>query len=102
MSRFQFVYDGDQHEDSADSPFPSYTTIEATHEFDGDQTWQPILWQFCRFLEHIGFEGVRHRVKIEGHVEEALFQEFYERPVDTQMSLDEYLEALDRRDGDAT
>lgn len=101
MTTYKFIYEGRVFEDSSTSSFPSSTTLEAFHEFDADQSWQTILWQFCRFLEHVGFEGVRERVKISGHCDTNLFQDFYERPVGFQEMLEEYCEALDKHDGDA-
>jgi len=94
MTTYRFIYEGQEHSDRFDSPFPSDTVIEARHDFDGDQTWHPILWQFCRFLEHVGFEGVRQKVKIDGDVNECLFQRFYDEPRYTEEDVQEYFDAL--------
>lgn len=94
MTTYRFIYEGQEHGDSFDSPFPSESVIEARHDFDSDQPWHPILWQFCRFLEHIGFEGVRQKVKIDGDVNECLFQRFYDEPRYTEEDVQEYFDAL--------
>ncbi len=101
MSSFRFIYEGGDFEDEGNSPFPSKTTIESFHEFADDQTWETILWQFCKFLEHTGFEGVRKRVIIEGLRHECLFQDFFNREVNTDELLEDYIEALDKTDKDA-
>jgi len=98
MSSFRFIYEGGDFEDDSNSPFPSKTIIESFHEFADDQTWETILWQFCKFLEHTGFEGVRKRVVIEGLRHECLFQDFFNREVNTDEILEDYIEALNKDD----
>ena len=96
MTTFRFIYEGVEYDHKFDSPFPSETTVEAKHEFDPDQTWHPILWQFCRFLEHIGFEGVREKVKIDADINDCLFQHFYDDPRYTEEDIQEYFDALNK------
>jgi len=94
MTTYRFIYEGQEFDDRSDSPFPSETVLEARHDFDDDQTWHPILWQFCRFLEHVGFEGVRKRVKIDGDINECLFQRYFEEKRYTAEDIQEYYDAL--------
>jgi hypothetical protein len=94
MTIYRFIYEGTEYEHKFNSPFPSDTTIESKHEFDADQTWHPILWQFCHFLEHIGFEGVRKKVKIDADIDDCLFQNFYNDPRYTEEDMQEYFDAL--------
>jgi hypothetical protein len=94
MTTYRFIYEGQEFDDRSDSPFPSETVLEARHDFDGDQTWHPILWQFCRFLEHVGFEGVRKKVKIDGDINECLFQRYFDEPRYTEEDIQKYYDAL--------
>jgi len=94
MTTYRFIYEGQEFDDRSDSPFPSETVLEARHDFDDDQTWHPILWQFCRFLEHVGFEGVRNKVKIDGDIDECLFQRYFEEKRYTAVDVQEYFDAL--------
>ena len=94
MTTYRFIYEGQEFDDISDSAFPSETVIEARHDFGSDQPWHPILWQFCRFLEHVGFEGVRQKVKIDGDINECLFQRFYDEPRYTEEDVQEYFDAL--------
>ena len=94
MTTYRFIYEGQEFDDRPSSPFPSDTNIEVRHDFDSDQPWHPILWQFCHFLEHIGFEGVRQKVKIDGDINECLFQRFYDEPRYTEEDVQEYFDAL--------
>ena len=59
---FRFIYDSEKGNGFFVTPEAS--TIKARHYFEDGITWVPILWQFCRFLESIGYEGVRERVLI--------------------------------------
>lgn len=43
---------------------PEASTIDTRHHFEEGITWVPILWQFCKFLECIGYVGVTSRVVI--------------------------------------
>lgn len=59
---FRFIYDSEKGEGFCVTPEAS--TIKARHYFEDGITWAPILWQFCKFLESVGYEGVRDRVII--------------------------------------
>lgn len=59
---FRFIYDSEKGNGFFVSPEAS--TIKARHYFEDGITWVPILWQFCKFLESVGYEGVRSRVVI--------------------------------------
>ena len=100
MSNFKFIYESKVFEDRSNSPFPSDTTIEATHVFDDDQTWVAVLWQFCHFLEHIGFEGVRKNVTIDSNCDDALFQKYFNNKVFVKENVEEYCEAINKHYGD--
>jgi len=94
MTTYRFIYEGQEFDDRFDSPFPSETVIESRHDFGPDQPWHPILWQFCRFLEHVGFEGVRNKVKIDGDINDCLFQRYFEEKRYTEEDIQEYFDAL--------
>jgi hypothetical protein len=59
---FRFIYDSEKGNGFFVNPEAS--TIKARHYFEDGITWVPILWQFCKFLESVGYEGVRGRVVI--------------------------------------
>jgi hypothetical protein len=71
-------------EDDEESLFPERTMITAEHQFQMGHTWEQVLWQFCRFLESTGFEGVREKVLIrdDHHRCGYLFQDYFDRPVE--------------------
>ena len=98
MTTYRFIYESQQFDDRNSSPFPSDTNIEVRHDFDSDQPWHPILWQFCHFLEHIGFEGVRKKVKIDGDIDNCLFQHYFSKPHFTEEEVKDYFEALNEED----
>lgn len=50
--------------DYDDLPYPVASVIDATFDFQGGATWDVILWQFCKFLEATGYEGVRRRIRL--------------------------------------
>jgi hypothetical protein len=39
--------------------------VTAEFSFDDACTWDVILWQFCKFLEMTGYEGVRNKIKLD-------------------------------------
>jgi hypothetical protein len=60
--KFKFVYDSG-YEDGMEL-YPMASTIKAVHVFEDNSRWQPILHQFCRFLESTGYVGVTEKVVI--------------------------------------
>jgi len=61
-SVYRFIYDSEM--DKGATEWPEASTIEARHYFDSGVTWVKVLYQFCKFLENSGYEGVRHRIII--------------------------------------
>ena len=59
---FKFVYDSG-YEDGMEL-YPMASTIKTSHMFDDGTRWQPILHQFCKFLESTGYVGVLEKVVI--------------------------------------
>ena len=59
---YRFIYDSEKGQGFGVCPEAS--TVKARHYFEDGITWVPILWQFCKFLESTGYEGVRDRVII--------------------------------------
>jgi len=57
---YRFIYDSEKGQGFGVCPEAS--TIKTRHYFEDGITWVPILWQFCKFLESTGYEGVRDRV----------------------------------------
>lgn len=81
IKTFKFVYEAGEA-DGYDL-FPNSTKLKATHTFNDDARWVPILYQFCRFLEGTGYGGVVERVVIKdpfGLESEHLFETTGERP----------------------
>jgi hypothetical protein len=60
--KFKFVYDSG-YEDGMEL-YPMASTIKAEHVFQDGTRWQPILHQFCKFLESTGYVGVLDKVVI--------------------------------------
>lgn len=83
-STYEFKFKVYPEEDVEDSLFPESSTVTALHEFPMGHTWEPILWQFCRFLESTGFERVREQVIIKDEFNRCgfLFQDYFDREVE--------------------
>jgi hypothetical protein len=45
-------------------PYPVSSVVDAAFDFEGTVTWDVILWQFCKFLEATGYEGVRSKIRL--------------------------------------
>jgi hypothetical protein len=60
--KFKFVYDSG-YEDGMEL-YPMASTIKAEHMFQDGTRWQPILHQFCKFLESTGYVGVLDKIVI--------------------------------------
>ena len=53
-------------EDTLDAaPYPTDSEFTADLTFNDGVTWDVVLWQFCKFLEMTGYEGVRAKIRIE-------------------------------------
>jgi hypothetical protein len=81
IKTFKFVYESEEA-DGYDL-YPNSTKLKATHTFDDDARWVPILYQFCKFLEGTGYGGVVERVVIKdpfGLESEHLFETTDKRP----------------------
>lgn len=59
---FRFIYDSEVSPESTD--YPEATTVKTRHYFTDGTTWPVVLYQFCKFLESTGYEGVREKVII--------------------------------------
>jgi hypothetical protein len=59
---FTFEYRVAEDGDDDRVPYPVYSNLNATHEFHDACTWDVVLWQFCKFLEHSGYIGITERV----------------------------------------
>lgn len=82
-NRYVFKFESSADDDFLSSTFPNHTSITAEHEIDSCATWEVALWQFCKFLETTGFEGVRNRVIVKTCFEDdntTLFEKIYEPP----------------------
>jgi hypothetical protein len=64
--RYEFKFTDYDCNDADDDylPFPVASAIDASFDFQGAATWDVILWQFCKFLEATGYEGVRSRIRL--------------------------------------
>jgi hypothetical protein len=104
INTYRFTYESRNYEPDSDSPFPSSTTVEVEHQFEEGQTWEAVMWQFARFLEHTGYEGVRKRIKIDlAKSDDWLFDKCPNHDNFDEVLADlDQIEPLDRRDGDAT
>lgn len=78
---FRFSFDDAFDEDSV--AFPQSTTVKHRIYVDDCSTWVPVLWQFCKFLEASGYEGVKEKVVIKTclpDLDNYLFETIYEKP----------------------
>lgn len=57
-------YQHDEDEDYDSRPYPASTDLSAEFTFDDGCTWDVVLWQFCKFLEMTGYEGVREKIRL--------------------------------------
>jgi hypothetical protein len=64
--RYEFKFTDYECDDTDDDslPYPVSSAIDASFDFQGGVTWDVILWQFCKFLESTGYEGVRERIRL--------------------------------------
>lgn len=60
---YRFAFDDEFQEDCL-SNFPQANTVKQRIYVKDESTWVPILWQFCKFLEATGYEGVKEKVVI--------------------------------------
>jgi len=78
---YRFAFDDAFDEDSVDHP--QCNTVKQRIYVDEGSTWIPILWQFCKFLEATGYEGVKEKVVIKTcmpDLDNYLFETIYEKP----------------------
>jgi len=65
---FEFKYyqnDYDEENEQDDwYPHPINSELQAEFTFNSGCTWDVILWQFCKFLEATGYQGVTERVRL--------------------------------------
>lgn len=65
--RYEFKfsdYDCNDVDDNDYLPYPVSSVIDSSFDFQGGVTWDVILWQFCKFLEATGYEGVRSKIRL--------------------------------------
>jgi hypothetical protein len=66
IKTFSLRYYTEENQDEEPGlPYPTSTVVTAEYTFDDMVTWDVILWQFCKFLEASGYEGVKERVQIQ-------------------------------------
>ena len=58
---YRFIYDSSV---SDSGPYPISTSVKVVHHFDEESTWVPVLWQFAKFLESVGYVGVCDKIVI--------------------------------------
>lgn len=59
---FRFIYDSEASQGSTD--YPEASSVKVRHYVEAGTTWPVVLYQFCKFLEATGYEGVREKVVI--------------------------------------
>lgn len=59
-------YDEEPNTDEEFFLYPVNLNVKTSFSFDDGATWEPILYQFCKFLESTGYVGVIERVYAEG------------------------------------
>ena len=59
---YRFIYDSEFSEEATD--YPEATSVKVRHYVESGTTWPVVLYQFCKFLEATGYEGVRDKVVI--------------------------------------
>ena len=59
---YRFIYDSDVNDSS--SKYPEATNIKVRHYFSDEASWPVVLYQFCKFLENVGYIGVTEKVII--------------------------------------
>lgn len=94
---YRFIYDSEVSPDSTD--YAEATTVKTRHYFTDGTTWPVILYQFCKFLESTGYEGVREKVVIKdkyGFHKDSGFE-----TIGPEEDDDFIFEALDNQDKDA-
>lgn len=110
---YSFSFCESNYEDEDDClPYPVSSDIDARHTFSSGNTWDIILWQFCKFLESTGYCGVTDKIRIVDEYgvmkQNNLFVCIGEKEnewsfdEDEKLSVEEYVEALDKHDGDAS
>lgn len=57
-------YQYEEDEDYDSRPYPATTDLSVEFTFDDGCTWDVVLWQFCKFLEMTGYEGVRSKIRL--------------------------------------
>jgi hypothetical protein len=62
---FEIKYYQYEDEDYDSRPYPATTDLSAQFTFDDGCTWDVVLWQFCKFLEMTGYEGVRNKIRLD-------------------------------------
>jgi hypothetical protein len=62
--------------------YPVNLNVKTSFTFDDGATWEPILYQFCKFLESTGYVGVIGRVHTEG------FSDHFKHPRDYKGGFD--------------
>lgn len=101
---YRFAFDDEFQENGLPS-YPQATTVKQRIYVDECSTWVPILWQFCKFLEATGYEGVRERVVIKDpygmHSDDELFETLgpeddEELDEDIEEAVDDYFEDEER------
>jgi hypothetical protein len=66
---FELSYNEYDEESNPNEEFIDYPVdldVRTSFTFDDGATWEPILYQFCKFLESVGYVGVIGRVYTEG------------------------------------
>ena len=59
---YRFIYDSELSPDTTE--YPEAVSIKSRYYFTDGTTWPVILYQFCKFLESCGYEGVKEKVVI--------------------------------------
>jgi hypothetical protein len=58
---YRFIYDS-EFDTEEPTTYPEATTVKARHYFADFTAWPTILYEFCKFLEATGYNGVMERV----------------------------------------
>jgi hypothetical protein len=96
---YRFIYDSGKS-DGFDT-CPEATTIKARHYFEDGITWAPILWQFAKFLESVGYVGITDRVVIKDPYGIESDKHLFETIGPEQYIATAKVEPLDNEDKDA-
>jgi len=100
---YRFIYDS-EFDTEEPTTYPEATTVKARHYFADFTAWPTILYEFCKFLEATGYNGVMERVVLKDPYNmerDGLFETIGPNQYIATDEFMEKVEPLDNEDKDA-